>query len=508
MTTETNYSEQYPTLEVEATYSAEDNKLRLYVDERLEPKLYAEFRDQGFKYAPKQELFVAPSWTPAREDFCIALAGEIEAEQTTMIERAEAKAERLDNIASNREKQAGAFSAAADQISKRFEFGQPILVGHHSERKARKDQERMHNAMDNANKAHKAIQYWNYKAEGVERHANHKSNPAVRARRIKTLLADLRTRQRQLSESESYFFMCKEVDAIEDSEKRKEAISTLIGCSSVAGMDLYYKLDKGGVSHNEALERVLRAHEYAKQSPNTYRWIAHILNRIAFEQGELGEVARFEGEITPVLLQAFARTHGADKPSVKKTESGFSLVSRSALPLHICEGSSVVLSVEEWRDLMQSVGYAVPAPKPRKVSTAPKKAPLINPSIEEAEKLEELWNGDALARHKKNYSNLPSMKLDKVEIYPTTQPVYSAHNKGSYSPFETIELDQYGRKVCTVWRGMERVKTGAAVCRIRVKSSNTCSMFSPPHVVVLKDKPFKSLPVDFVAVVPEVEAAA
>ena len=157
---------------------------------------------------------------------------------------------------------------------------------------------------------------------------------------------------------------------------------------------------------------------------------------------------------------------------------------------------------------MQNVGYSVPASKPRRVSTAPKKTPLINPSIEEAEKLEELWNGDALARHKKQYSNLPSMKLDKVEIYPTTQAIYSANNKGDYSPFETIELDQYGRKVSTVWRGMARVQTGEPVCRVRVKSSNTSSLYSPAHVVVLKDKPTKSLPIDFVAVVPNEEVVA
>ena len=35
----------------------------------------------GFVWAPKQELFVAPKWTPAREDLAMELAGEIEAEE-------------------------------------------------------------------------------------------------------------------------------------------------------------------------------------------------------------------------------------------------------------------------------------------------------------------------------------------------------------------------------------------------------------------------------------------
>ena len=74
----------------EATYSPEDNKLRLYASVRLDPDLYQRVKDAGFRWAPQQELFVAPKWTPAREDLCIELAGEITAEQTTLVERAEA----------------------------------------------------------------------------------------------------------------------------------------------------------------------------------------------------------------------------------------------------------------------------------------------------------------------------------------------------------------------------------------------------------------------------------
>lgn len=54
-----------------ATYSPEDNKLRIYADYRLDAETYARFREVGFKWAPKQELFVAPKWPPAREDFCL-----------------------------------------------------------------------------------------------------------------------------------------------------------------------------------------------------------------------------------------------------------------------------------------------------------------------------------------------------------------------------------------------------------------------------------------------------
>ena len=64
--------------------------------------------------------FCSPKWTPAREDFCLAIAGEIEPEGTTLAERAEMKAERLDAIATNKTRKANAFTATADSLSRAF----------------------------------------------------------------------------------------------------------------------------------------------------------------------------------------------------------------------------------------------------------------------------------------------------------------------------------------------------------------------------------------------------
>jgi hypothetical protein len=59
-----------------ATYSPEDNKLRLYVPPRLPREVYDRVRAAGFIWAPKQELFVAPVWTPEREDLLTELCGD------------------------------------------------------------------------------------------------------------------------------------------------------------------------------------------------------------------------------------------------------------------------------------------------------------------------------------------------------------------------------------------------------------------------------------------------
>lgn len=85
-----------------ATYSPEDNKLRLYASTRLDPELYARVKAAGFKWAPKQDLFVAPMWTPGREDLLMELAGDIGDEDTSLVDRAEARAERFEGYSEKR----------------------------------------------------------------------------------------------------------------------------------------------------------------------------------------------------------------------------------------------------------------------------------------------------------------------------------------------------------------------------------------------------------------------
>lgn len=60
-------------MEITATYSAEDNKLRLYASERLPPEMYEKVLEAGYRWAPMQKLFVAHRWTPEREDVAFAV---------------------------------------------------------------------------------------------------------------------------------------------------------------------------------------------------------------------------------------------------------------------------------------------------------------------------------------------------------------------------------------------------------------------------------------------------
>ncbi len=478
---------------ISATYSVEDNKLRMYCSERLDIDLYKRFKELSFKWAPKQELFVAPKWTPNREDFCIEMAGEITAEESTLVERAEAKAERLDRLAVRRGNEANAYCDAADAISARFAGGQPILVGHHSERKARRDQEKMQSAMDKAIKARDSVDYWHYKAEGVERHANRKSISGVRARRIKTLLAELRNHQRVINHAYICIELWRSIETKQDSEAFEKLVLNFAGSRLKTGSttpylkegSFYEQLRNDKISSLEVVEKCLSFHDYQANSPYRLRWLNHILNRLAYERSELGEVPRYAGEITAVILQAFARDNGTFKPKASKTDTGFIMVSDIAFPFHLADGKELELSTSSWCDLMQAVGYSVPAKMPRKVSNK-KHAPLINPCKNEAEILQNLWNTEANSKHQSFHGTYDYAS----EVRTFNQAGYSQNSKGNYSPFSIIELDAQGRRVWHSWKE----DSAPVVCRIRVFNGGS-RLYAAESVLVIDDKPNKPLPI-------------
>ena len=134
-------------MDLTATYSPEDNKLRLYASTRLDAETYAQVKAAGFSWAPRQQLFVAPMWTPQREDLLLKLCGEIGDEDTSLVQRAEERAERFENYSENRAKDAEQARKQVAAIAEHIPFGQPILVGHHSEKHARRDAKRIDDGM-------------------------------------------------------------------------------------------------------------------------------------------------------------------------------------------------------------------------------------------------------------------------------------------------------------------------------------------------------------------------
>lgn len=476
-----------------ATYSPEDNKLRLYASARLDAETYAKAKALGFKWAPRQDLFVTPAWSPEREDFLIDLAGEIEPEGVTLAERAAAKAERLDNLAEKRRRDANAFSRAADAISERFAGGQPILLGHHSQRRAEKDRERMEGATHKAVRAAQLVNYWLDRADGVEAHANYKNDSGVRARRIETLLTDLRTLQRGLNEAEKRAEFWRRIQANNPTSEQVARFAGNCPPELGGGYDLYSAVDSGKITGAEFMERVISAAESVISGPKRARWLEHVLNRLAYERAELGPVARYSGDLSAVILQAFARTQGAEKPAAEKTDFGWLLRSPVTLPRHLCDKKELELDADAWRDLMQSAGYEVPAKKELKRGKSDA-APLINPTEADAMRLQKVWNDHAAAAA----SYQPDKRRSPVAIM--TQAQYSARAAGSYGPCKTIDIGADGLEVRGPLHGTyaeaRAARVANTVARVRVFAGGR-ELYGARSIVVISDKAQKALPLDW-----------
>ncbi|MDN4572058.1 methyltransferase type 11 [Pandoraea cepalis] len=283
-----------------ATYSPEDNKLRLYSVHRLADDVYHRLANVGFKRAPKQDLYFAPAWTPAREDVLMDLCGEIGDEDRTMMDRAEERSDRFEGYKESRESDYRAAREQVASITEHIPFGQPILVGHHSERRARKDQERIQRATERAVNMWDTAEYWQRRARSAVLHAEYKERPDVRYRRIKTIEADKRKAERIISEAQKFnelwmadgltlqkalgianFDHVSKCFSLEEYPRSAEA-------SQYEGMmSLWSALSDAIITAEQAREIAVRVHN--RTIAHHSRWLAHYENRIAYEKAMLGE---------------------------------------------------------------------------------------------------------------------------------------------------------------------------------------------------------------------------
>jgi predicted RNA methylase len=340
-----------------ATYSAEDNKLRLYSVHRLDTDLYKRVRDAGFIWAPKQQLFVAPMWTPSRADLLLELCGEICDEHTSLADRAAERAERFTNYQGKRAHEAAAARAGVEAIAGNIPFGQPILVGHHSERRARKDAERIENGMRKAVDRWETSEYWKGRAAGALRHADYKADPGTRHRRIKGIKADKRKQEKIIEES-ALLLKFWNTDGLTMAQAQAIAGRDRISCrfpldkfprtppaSQYEGdSSLYSGLVDGIINQDQAREIALRVH--ARRTAWATRWLNHYTNRIVYETamlGETGDIAAAKFDIQPGG-QILARGKWATVVRTNKADGAINSVTTNA------RGYGRVVPIEEVSD--------------------------------------------------------------------------------------------------------------------------------------------------------------
>ena len=179
-----------------ATYDADDNKLRIYSG-RVSQELYEQLKELGYGRAYKQGCFYA-TWTPRREDIALELCGEIDDEDSTLMDRAEGRQERFATYSTNAGQRKQDAWDASRKATEGIPFGQPILVGHHSERRHRNAIERSRQLSARGMNEYHKENYWQRRAAGSLSHAQRTFKPGVIYRRIKKLQAELRKYQRMI----------------------------------------------------------------------------------------------------------------------------------------------------------------------------------------------------------------------------------------------------------------------------------------------------------------------
>jgi hypothetical protein len=152
-------------------------------------------------------------------------------------------------------------------------------VGHHSEKRARKDAERIRNGMARAVRLWETSEYWERRAKGAIRHAKYKELPGVRARRIKGLEADQRRYERQQKTSET-FGKAWSVEGL--THERALSLANFVrGCP----FGTWPALERKEITVGEAAEKALVSH--FRLVVDAGRWLEHIAHRLTYERAML-----------------------------------------------------------------------------------------------------------------------------------------------------------------------------------------------------------------------------
>ncbi|TGB01816.1 DUF3560 domain-containing protein [Streptomyces palmae] len=187
-------------------------------------------RGSRYKSADRWKIGRAVAAVRALGWSCVEVIEEtmsFEEREAARVGAAEERAERFEERAGRAAGAAQAARDASDKISERFWMGQPILVGHHSEEGARRDQERMHNQMRKSIAEGKRAGYWANRAAAAAAYERYRKNPGRTLRRIETLEAE---RRRVLRERDGVDDRGRKADVWrkEPSEARRAELDHLV----------------------------------------------------------------------------------------------------------------------------------------------------------------------------------------------------------------------------------------------------------------------------------------
>lgn len=181
-----------------ATYNKATGWMSISFSDIPSSEVRSEMKSLGFRYNPVRKQWVA-KWYPSREALAKKFSGSVE--QVDIKPNWAAKAEHAAELAAKHESLSSVAHAEADRIGDLIPFGQPVLVGHHSERHHRRDLERIENKIGKAIEENKIAESYAEKAARYGEKATGEK-PDVIFRRIKKLEAEERKMLRRLNDSD------------------------------------------------------------------------------------------------------------------------------------------------------------------------------------------------------------------------------------------------------------------------------------------------------------------
>ncbi|MDD5240045.1 MAG: DUF3560 domain-containing protein [Candidatus Nanoarchaeia archaeon] len=180
-----------------ATYNKATGWMAISFDSIPAPEIRQEMKSNGFRWNPVRKQWVA-KWYPFREDLAKKYAGSVE--QVDIKPNWAAKAEHAAEMAAKHEQESDRRYEERRKIMDNIPFGQPILVGHHSEKHHRSDLHKAEKHFEKSVEEHQIAKEYADKAERYGKKATGES-PGLIYRRIQKLEADKRKMERQKAEA-------------------------------------------------------------------------------------------------------------------------------------------------------------------------------------------------------------------------------------------------------------------------------------------------------------------
>jgi len=291
------FEEELDPTDFEATYDLHDNQLRVSVLGKAPKEHWMAFKDDlSMQWAPRQRLFKG-AWSRSRVELLQHWG--IKVEIGACYDDPDARAERFGTYATNAGRRSAQAYQRSHDLTDGIPMGQPILVGHHSEKRHRATLAKAHAAMDKTVKESRRSKYWEDRAASVIL-ANKKRNTVGAVyRRWLGVQKDLRKALKNLEDAKTPYEREDYQVVVDVLELREEYLSGVYeALAAENGVDPASNKDRVTVGMEVTYlgypARVLRKH----QKTAKIQWIGKSVKfNVEYERLVLPkEVADAEGE--------------------------------------------------------------------------------------------------------------------------------------------------------------------------------------------------------------------